>query len=55
MGVYKIIYKPNGAVGEDVVQEELDEIVSFLEREYDVEVEAHEGLQPVYSFIIGVE
>ena len=41
--------------GEDVVQEELDEIVSFLEREYDVEVEAHEGLQPVYSFIIGVE
>jgi len=41
--------------GEDVTEDELEEITSFLEREYEVEVEAHEGLQPVYSFIIGVE
>lgn len=41
--------------GEDVLPDELEEITSFLEREYEVEVEAHEGLQPVYSFIIGVE
>ncbi len=41
--------------GEDVLDDELEEVVSFIEREYDVEVEAHHGLQPVYSFIIGVE
>lgn len=41
--------------GEDVLPDELEEITLFLEREYEVEVEAHEGLQPVYSFIIGVE
>ena len=41
--------------GEDVSSEELDEITSFIEDNYEVEVEAHEGKQPVYSFIIGVE
>lgn len=41
--------------GEDVTSDELDEMVDFCERNFDVEVEVHEGLQPVYSFIIGVE
>ena len=35
--------------GEDVLEEELEEIVSFLEREYDVEVEAHEKTLDVIS------
>lgn len=41
--------------GEDVTREELDEMASYIEENYDVEVEASEGKQPVYSFIIGVE
>lgn len=41
--------------GEDVSTEELEEMTSYIEENYEVEVEAHEGKQPVYSFIIGVE
>jgi len=41
--------------GEDVSSEELDEMTAFIEENYEVEVEPHEGKQPVYSFIIGVE
>lgn len=41
--------------GEDVTSDELDELVDFCERNFEVEVEVHNGLQPVYSFIIGVE
>lgn len=41
--------------GEDVTSEELDAMVSYIEDQFDVEVEAHEGKQPVYSFILGVE
>ena len=29
--------------------------VKLLEEKYDVEVEVNNGMQPVYSFIIGVE
>ncbi len=41
--------------GEDVQEEEANLLVSFIEEHYDVEVELHNGMQPVYSFIIGVE
>ncbi len=40
--------------GEDTTQEQLDEIVAYAEAK-GVEVEASNGGQPVYSFIIGVE
>ena len=41
--------------GEDVTEEEANEISSYIEDKYDVEVEVNNGMQPVYSFIIGVE
>ena len=41
--------------GEDVQEEEANLLVSFIEEHYDVEIELHNGMQPVYSFIIGVE
>lgn len=41
--------------GEDVNEEEANEIASYIEDKYDVEVELNNGMQPVYSFIIGVE
>lgn len=41
--------------GEDVTSEELSEMTKYIEEHYGVEVEASEGKQPVYSFIIGVE
>lgn len=41
--------------GEDVTSEELEEMTAYIEDNYDVEVDASEGKQLVYSFIIGVE
>ena len=41
--------------GEDVNEEEANEVASYIEDKYDVEVELNNGMQPVYSFIIGVE
>ena len=42
--------------GEDVTDEEKEEAQSFIEETYeDAELEVIDGLQPVYSFIIGVE
>ncbi|WP_088033676.1 DAK2 domain-containing protein [Evansella clarkii] len=42
--------------GEDRTEEEADELASYLEEQYkDVEVEVHEGNQPLYSYIISVE
>lgn len=41
--------------GEDVSEEEAQEIASYIEDTYDVEVEVNNGQQPVYSFILGVE
>ena len=40
---------------EDVVDEEVEEIESYIEDNFDAEVDIIEGKQPVYSFIIGVE
>lgn len=41
--------------GEDMSEEKANEICAYLEDKYDLEVEVHNGGQPVYSFIIGVE
>ena len=41
--------------GEDVNTEELKAVIAFIEENSDAELEVHEGKQPIYSFIIGVE
>lgn len=41
--------------GEGVSEKEANEISSYIEEKYDIEVEVNNGEQPVYSFIIGVE
>ena len=42
--------------GEDALDEELESIVSFVEDKFeDVEIEIHDGKQPLYSFIFSVE
>lgn len=42
--------------GEDTTAEEVAEVVAFVEEKFeDVEVEVHQGNQPVYSFIVSVE
>ena len=41
--------------GEDATEEQAEELAAYIEDNSDAEVEIHEGKQPVYSFIIGVE
>ncbi|MDQ0270276.1 DAK2 domain-containing protein [Cytobacillus purgationiresistens] len=42
--------------GEDASDEEVELLVSFIEENYeDVEVEVHDGKQPLYAFIFSVE
>nr|WP_208404458.1 DAK2 domain-containing protein [Saccharococcus thermophilus] len=42
--------------GEDATEEEVEAIVSYIEEAYpDVEVEVHDGKQPLYPFIFSVE
>ncbi len=43
--------------GEDVTPEEKEKFVSWVDKKYgnDVDIDVKDGLQPVYSFIIGVE
>jgi len=42
--------------GEDATQEDLDSLVEFLEKQFeDVEVEIHDGGQPLYPFIFAIE
>lgn len=42
--------------GEDVSEEEVAELVSYIEENYeDVEIEVHNGNQPIYSYIFSVE
>ncbi|RKQ37444.1 DAK2 domain-containing protein [Oceanobacillus halophilus] len=42
--------------GEDADSEEVEELVSFVEENYeDVEIEVHSGNQPIYSYIFSVE
>ncbi len=41
--------------GEDITEDEAQGIAAYIEENYDVEVEVHNGEQPVYSFILGVE
>src|SRR5699024_8183212 len=43
-------------LGDGVPQEEAEEIASVIEADYsDVEVEIHEGKQPVYPYFLSVE
>ncbi|UCZ51776.1 DAK2 domain-containing protein [Bacillus shivajii] len=42
--------------GEDRTEQEADDLVDYIEGQYeDVEVEVHEGNQPLYSYIVSVE
>ncbi len=41
--------------GEDATDEESAEVTSFIEENFDVDIDVQKGGQPVYSFIIGVE
>lgn len=41
--------------GEDISEEEAEQLSAYIEEKFDVEVEVNNGMQPVYSFIIGVE
>ena len=41
--------------GDTATEEQAEEIAAYIEDNSDAEVEIHEGNQPVYSFIIGVE
>lgn len=42
--------------GEDVTEEECEQLEEYISEHYeDVEVEVHEGNQPIYSYIIAVE
>ncbi|WP_377889270.1 DAK2 domain-containing protein [Alkalihalobacillus sp. R86527] len=42
--------------GEDTDKEEAESLVTFIEEHYeDVEVELHEGKQPIYPYIVSVE
>lgn len=41
--------------GEDVTEEEVEEIETYVEDNFDAELELVDGKQPVYSFILGVE
>ncbi|WP_249029877.1 DAK2 domain-containing protein [Tannockella kyphosi] len=42
-------------VGEDIVSADVEEMESYVEDHFDAEMEVVYGLQPVYSFIVGVE
>ncbi len=41
--------------GEDASEEEVEELVAYIEDNYDAEVDLHRGDQPVYCFVLGVE
>ncbi|MGD6942210.1 DAK2 domain-containing protein [Cytobacillus gottheilii] len=42
--------------GEEASQEDVDRLVSFVEEQYgEVEIEVHDGKQPLYAFIFAIE
>ena len=41
--------------GEDVTEDEVEDIESYVEDHFEAEIECVNGKQPVYSFIVGVE
>ena len=41
--------------GEGVTQGEAEELAQYIEEKYTIEVEVHNGGQPVYNYIFGVE
>ncbi|MFI3283827.1 MAG: DAK2 domain-containing protein [Erysipelotrichaceae bacterium] len=42
-------------IGEDAVKEDIEFVTSYIESNSEMEVEVHQGDQPVYSFIFGAE
>ena len=42
-------------IGEDAPKDVKEALVAYVEENYDLEVEEIESLQPIYSFVIGVE
>ena len=43
-------------VGEDATEQEVDDIIQFVEENFaDVEIEVHQGNQPLYPFIFSIE
>ena len=43
-------------VGQDVKEDEVEEIRAYIEETYsDLDLDIHMGLQPVYSFLVGIE
>jgi DAK2 domain fusion protein YloV len=41
--------------GDDITDEEQEEVESYIEENFEAELECVKGMQPVYSFIVGVE
>lgn len=41
--------------GEDVTEDEVQDIEDYVEENFEAEIECVNGKQPVYSFIVGVE
>jgi dihydroxyacetone kinase-like predicted kinase len=42
--------------GEDATQEDVESLKEFLEQNYgDIEIEVHDGGQPLYAFIFAIE
>ncbi|MDX8365024.1 DAK2 domain-containing protein [Cytobacillus sp. IB215665] len=42
--------------GEDAAEDEVEELVSYIEAQYtEIEVEVHNGKQPLYSFVFAIE
>jgi dihydroxyacetone kinase-like predicted kinase len=41
--------------GEATSKEEAEELAAYIEDKYTIEVELHNGGQPVYNYIFGVE
>jgi uncharacterized protein len=41
--------------GEDASDEEIEQVSTYLQKNFKAEIEVHKGKQPVYSFIFGVE
>jgi dihydroxyacetone kinase-like predicted kinase len=48
-------HHPHPLLSQQPTEEQAEEIAAYIEDNSDAEVEIHEGNQPVYSFIIGVE
>jgi dihydroxyacetone kinase-like predicted kinase len=55
ISVLSDVHVTHFGAGEDAFEHETQKIVDYLSEKYPVEVDVKMGLQPVYSYIIGVE